>query len=89
MNKKKRTISILGSTGSIGTQALEVVENLSGQFDVYGLAAGNNINLLKTQIKKFNPKIVSVKTENLAQELQKELSNIEVLWGKEGAKQSQ
>ena len=82
----KRTISILGSTGSIGTQAMEVIENLSGRFNIHGLSAGKNINLLKKQIKKFKPKVVSVSTKELACELYRDIKNIEILWGKEGLK---
>ena len=55
----KRKISIIGSTGSIGTQALEVIEELGqDKFEIYGLAAGGNTELLNTQIKKFKPKRV-------------------------------
>ncbi len=82
----KRTISILGSTGSIGTQALEVIENLPGWFKLHGLSAGENIDLLKKQIKKFKPEAVSVSTEKLACELYRDVKNIEILWGKEGLK---
>lgn len=57
MGKK---ISILGSTGSIGTQALEVIENLSDKFEILSLSAGGNIDLLNKQIKKFKPKSVCV-----------------------------
>lgn len=77
----KRKISILGSTGSIGRQALEVVESLPDKFEVVGLAAGSNIELLKTQVEKFKPQVVSVKTEELAHKLGKD-----VLWGAEGLK---
>ncbi len=56
----KRKISIIGSTGSIGTQALEVIEHLQDKFEVYGLAAGQNTELLNKQIKKFKPKKVYV-----------------------------
>ena len=52
----KRKISILGSTASIGRQALEVIEKLNDKFEVIALSAGNNINLLNEQIKKFKPK---------------------------------
>ena len=55
----KRKISIIGSTGSIGTQALEVIEALGNdRFEIYGLAAGGNTELLNKQIKKFRPKKV-------------------------------
>ncbi len=52
----KRKISILGSTGSIGRQALEVIEKLPDKFEIIALTAGNNIELLNEQIRKFHPK---------------------------------
>ena len=52
----KRRISILGSTGSIGRQALEVIERLSDKFEIVSLAGGSNIDLLNEQIAKFKPK---------------------------------
>ncbi len=52
----KRKISILGSTGSIGRQALEVIEQLGDKFEIIALTAGNNIDLLNEQIAKFKPK---------------------------------
>ena len=52
----KRKISILGSTGSIGRQALEVIEKLNDKFKIVALAAGNNTALLNKQIEKFKPK---------------------------------
>ncbi|HSA06556.1 MAG TPA: 1-deoxy-D-xylulose-5-phosphate reductoisomerase [Candidatus Gastranaerophilales bacterium] len=83
----KRAISILGSTGSIGKQALEVVEKLHGRFNVFGLAAGKNIELLKKQIIKFNPQVVSVESEIDACKLYKDIKHVEILWGKEGLRQ--
>lgn len=55
---KKRKISIIGSTGSIGTQALEVIEKLEDKFEIIALAGGNNVELLTQQAKKFNPKYI-------------------------------
>lgn len=52
----KRKISILGSTGSIGRQALEVIEKLEDKFEIIALAAGNNIELLNEQIRRFKPR---------------------------------
>ena len=52
----KRKISILGSTGSIGKQALEVIEKLEDKFEIIALTAGNNTDLLNEQIKNFKPK---------------------------------
>lgn len=56
-----RKISILGSTGSIGRQALEVIEKLPGKFEIVALAAGGNVELLNEQIKKFKPKYACAK----------------------------
>ena len=56
MNNHKRKISILGSTGSIGHQALEVIEKLGDKFEIIALTGGSNTDLLNEQIKKFKPK---------------------------------
>lgn len=56
----KRKISIIGSTGSIGTQALEVIEKLGDKFEIVALAAGSNIDKINEQIAKFHPKYVCV-----------------------------
>lgn len=63
MDTKKRKISILGSTGSIGTQALEVIEKLQDKFEIIALAGGSNIELLKEQAEKFKPKYVCANKE--------------------------
>lgn len=55
---KKIKISILGSTGSIGTQALEVIEKLQDKFEIIALTGGSNIDLLQQQALKFRPKYV-------------------------------
>jgi len=82
-----KTISILGSTGSIGKQALEVIDKLPGEFNIFALAAGQNIGLLKQQIAKYKPELVSVATKELAFKLSRETKDIEVLWGQAGLKQ--
>ena len=56
----KKKISILGSTGSIGTQALEVIEKLQDKFEIISLTAGGNIDKLNEQIGKFHPQSVCV-----------------------------
>ena len=53
---EKKRISIIGSTGSIGTQALEVLEKLQDKFEIIALAGGHNKELLDAQAKKFKPK---------------------------------
>jgi len=59
-----KRISIIGSTGSIGTQALEVIEKLGNKFEVVALAAGSNIDKLNKQIAKFHPKYVCVSSNS-------------------------
>ena len=59
---KKRKISIIGSTGSIGTQALEVIERLADKFEIVALAGGKNIELLTQQALKFKPKYIYAST---------------------------
>ena len=54
-----KKIAILGSTGSIGTQTLEVVRE-NGDIEVLGLSAGSNIELLEAQIREFHPRIAAV-----------------------------
>jgi len=64
-----KNIAILGSTGSIGCNALEIVDNLSHRFRVAGLAAGRNLRLFLKQIEKFKPKVVSLDRQEEAAEL--------------------
>ena len=59
----KRQIAILGSTGSIGTQALQVIEEHSDKYEVYALTANNNVDLLIAQARKFVPDVVVVANE--------------------------
>ncbi len=81
----KKNVAILGSTGSIGTQTLEVVESHFDEFNIVGLSAGENIELLKKQIKKFSPKIVSVNSKELADKLRNDISNnIIIVYGEKG-----
>lgn len=79
-----KKITILGSTGSIGTQALQVLEKLEGKFEVQALSAGNNIPLLSEQITKFRPKKVCVQSQECACILSKKFNNLEVVYGDEG-----
>jgi 1-deoxy-D-xylulose-5-phosphate reductoisomerase len=84
--KETRRISLLGSTGSIGTKVLDVVRRSKGRFSVNGLAAGENVQLLAEQIRQFRPEIVSVMTAELADQVRSmiEFTDTEVLYGKEG-----
>lgn len=72
-----KKIAILGSTGSIGTQTLEVVRE-NGDLEVLGLAAGNNIKLLEEQIREFSPKLVGVWSEEKAKELRENVKDLDV-----------
>ena len=59
----KRQLAILGSTGSIGTQALEVVAEHSDLFEVYALTANNQVDLLINQARRFMPEVVVIANE--------------------------
>jgi 1-deoxy-D-xylulose-5-phosphate reductoisomerase len=74
VNLLMKRISILGSTGSIGRQTLDVIASLADQLQVLGLAAGGNIELVATQTVKFRPRVVSVATEAGARELAERLA---------------
>jgi 1-deoxy-D-xylulose-5-phosphate reductoisomerase len=67
-----RSVSILGSTGSIGCNTLKVIEHL-GDLRVVAMAAGSNVGTFAEQIARFKPELVSVKSESLAEELEREL----------------
>lgn len=89
-----KTISILGSTGSIGTQVLDIVSRLPERLKVVGLAAHRNVELLAEQVRKYRPSLVSIGTEEDAarlKEILKRTSNLErptsypdIVWGPEG-----
>ena len=72
-----RRIAVLGSTGSIGTQTLEVVENNS-DMEITALAAGSNIRLLEEQIRRFRPKLAAVWSEERAEELKARVADLDV-----------
>lgn len=73
-----RKIAILGSTGSIGTQTLEVVDRYPDEFQVVALSSGKNINLLEEQVRKFHPQIVAVMETEQAKELAWRLKDLSV-----------
>ena len=81
-----RKIAILGSTGSIGTQTLDVIRAHSDELEVVALAAGSNKERLKEQIREFHPELVSLSDEKKAQELKEELAGeaVEVVCGMDG-----
>ena len=88
--RKLKYITILGSTGSIGTQTLEIASELPDKFKVVALSAGRNIDLLTEQVKKHKPEVIAIEDENLLGELRNNINNLEignppvVVSGKEG-----
>ncbi len=82
----QKRVTILGSTGSIGTQALEVLENIENKEDfiIEALACNSNLDKFIPQIKKFRPKRVSVSDFESYKKLKNEFKNLEILFGEEG-----
>lgn len=81
-----KKITILGSTGSIGENALSVIDNFNDQFRVMGLSANKNSKLLVEQVKKYQPKFVSIIDNNAADFVEEQLSSfdVKILKGREG-----
>lgn len=78
-----KKITLLGSTGSIGTQALEVLDYLD-EYEVLALAAGKNVRLLCAQIEKYRPKRVCIQKQEDVQLVKSKFPQVEVLWGLDG-----
>jgi 1-deoxy-D-xylulose-5-phosphate reductoisomerase len=82
-----KRLTILGSTGSIGKNALDIISRHRDHFRVVALTAGKNINLLEKQIRVFSPEVVAVASEKAAEELKRRLgkkSSLKVFSGSEG-----
>ncbi|MFD1953787.1 1-deoxy-D-xylulose-5-phosphate reductoisomerase [Paenibacillus thailandensis] len=80
-----KKITILGSTGSIGTQTLDVVASDPERYEIAGLSAGSNVELLIRQAKQFHPKIVCLATKELAEQARRELpASVRIVYGEEG-----
>lgn len=81
-----KKVSVLGSTGSIGTQTLDIIRRDRENFAVSALAAGSNVALLEEQAREFNPEIVAVASVEGAKELKTRLADtaIKVVSGEEG-----
>ena len=77
-----KTISVLGSTGSIGTQTLEIVEDFPDQFRVVALSAGRNLSLLVTQIQRHRPDVVALADPALLAELKDRLMALPATMGR-------
>lgn len=80
-----KCVSILGSTGSIGRQSLDVIENLK-EIQVAALTAGTNVQLMAQQCRQFHPQLAVMATQEAAQELQAALTGekTQVAWGEDG-----
>jgi 1-deoxy-D-xylulose-5-phosphate reductoisomerase len=79
-----KTLSILGSTGSIGKSTLEVISGHRDRFKVAALAVRNNVGLLEEQIREFHPDVVAVYDEAAAENLKKKNLPVEILTGEPG-----
>ncbi|WP_338546099.1 1-deoxy-D-xylulose-5-phosphate reductoisomerase [Emergencia sp. JLR.KK010] len=79
-----KKVTILGSTGSIGTQALDVIGRNREQFQIETLACGQNTELLEQQIQKFSPKQAVTELEQDACRLAKAYPKVDFLWGEKG-----
>jgi len=90
----QKRLSLLGSTGSIGTQTLEIVDACPENFIVDALSAGTNVQLMAEQVMKYSPKVASLATEDAAKELKQRLSDMgckqmpEISFGDEGILQA-
>ncbi len=79
-----KNVVLLGSTGSIGTSTVKVVEDLPERFQLIGLAAGNNVELLRDQIRDHKPSAVSISDPAKCRDLENEFRGLSVHCGNEG-----
>ena len=83
-----KAITLLGSTGSIGTQTLDIVEHHPDKFRLVGIAAGRNVELLAQQVKQFKPEIVAIQDESRLDELKAAIASVDpqpqILAGSDG-----
>lgn len=85
-----KKIALLGSTGSIGVSALDVIGNNPDKFKIVALAAGQNINLIKEQVEKYRPQIVALKERKDASDLETQFKNkykVRIVYGEDGIKE--
>ncbi|WP_059105258.1 1-deoxy-D-xylulose-5-phosphate reductoisomerase [Shouchella shacheensis] len=79
-----KQVGLLGATGSIGTQTLDIIRLHPERFSLAAMTAGKNLELVREQIKEFSPNLVSVQDTQDAQALRSEFPNLEVTEGLEG-----
>lgn len=84
----RKKVAILGSTGSIGEQALEVIDKHNDKFELVAISAGSNFEKLISQAKKFKPKYVGIQEEKYKEDITYSLKNlnIKVIAGKDASK---
>ncbi len=84
-----KKISLLGSTGSIGVNTLDVLERNPDQFELVGLAAGSNVDLFAEQVQKYRPKVAALFNTSKLDELRRRLNgqDVEIVGGQEGSVQ--
>ncbi|MNZ53651.1 1-deoxy-D-xylulose 5-phosphate reductoisomerase [compost metagenome] len=81
----KKKIAVIGSTGSVGTQTLDVVMQHPEQFEIVGLAGGSNIELFLEQVNHFRPQVASVANKSLADEIRPHLpQGVKLFYGEQG-----
>ena len=83
-----KKIAILGSTGSIGTQALDIIEKNPDKYKVTVLSCGKRTELLSEQINRFKPEVAVVAEESQAAELSKKHLDTEIIYGDDGLKKA-
>ena len=79
--ESRKQLAILGSTGSIGTQTLDVVRAYPERYGVYALCANRSIDLLVAQAKEFHPEVVCIADESLYETLSSRLSTLKARYG--------
>ena len=72
-----KAITLLGSTGSIGTQTLDIVQHNPDKFRLVGIAAGRNVTLLAEQVRQFKPEIVAIRDESKQAELKDAIADVD------------
>lgn len=83
-----KKISLLGATGSIGIQTLEVIREHPEEFELVSLSAGRNIELTRKIISEFNPELVSVQEKADAETLKSDYPNVKIVYGHEGLEEA-
>jgi 1-deoxy-D-xylulose-5-phosphate reductoisomerase len=84
MSVRRKRLSVLGSTGSIGTQTLDIVDQFPDLFEIAALSAGKNINRLRTQIERYKPQLVCTEERGASIELAAQFPDLRFVYGEEG-----